>query len=86
MRWVPPVELLRDTATERQFGLVVRGQAVYKPPVLGLIAIRCARHGEHVVPLTLSIPETPVVDAPREVPMQSYVRRKKYWWRESDGT
>ena len=60
LRTVPTVELVRDTYTERQFGLLVRGQAV-KAPVLGLIAIRCKRHGERVEPLTLSIPDTPPV-------------------------
>lgn len=59
MRTVPPVELLRDTATERHFGLVVKGQAMMNTPVLGLIAIRCLRYGERVEPMTLSIPDTP---------------------------
>lgn len=57
---MPPVELVRDTATERHFGLVVKGQAQI-PPTLGLIAIRCRRHGEQLEPLTLSIPDTPAV-------------------------
>ena len=53
-------ELVRDTATEHQVGLVVYGQAP-SHPVLGLIAIRCRRHGAQIEPMTLSIPDTPSV-------------------------
>jgi hypothetical protein len=56
------VELYRDTHSgtqaERQIGVHVVGQ--YDSSVsLGLVAIRCERHGERLVPLTISIAETP---------------------------
>lgn len=58
-------DLVRNGKPERQFGLQVFGQAT-APPSLGLIAIRCQRRGGTVTPLTLSIPETPMVVEARE--------------------
>jgi hypothetical protein len=53
-------DLVRNGKPERQLGLHVWGQADAAPS-LGVIALRCERHGERLVPLTLSIAETPIM-------------------------
>jgi hypothetical protein len=46
---------------ERQYALHVIGS--YDPSLsLGLVAIRCRRTGELITPLTLSIPDAPLVE------------------------
>lgn len=50
-------EYVRDLPHERQLGLQIHGQIV---PYLGLLAIRCTRRGTTLIPLTLSIAETPI--------------------------
>ena len=51
-------EYTRDVYRERHLGLLIRGEFV---DVLGLLAIRCERHGDRLTPLTMCIAETPVV-------------------------
>lgn len=56
------LELYRDThvngQAQRQIGMMAVGQFDHSL-VLGLVAIRCERRGDQLIPLTLSIPETP---------------------------
>ena len=56
---------------ERHFALPIVGQAgIVEGPSLGLLAVRCARQGVLVWPLTLSI-----VDNVDDVPLQSGPQR-----------
>ena len=68
--------LVVDGHRETHLGLHVWGQAD-DAPSLGILAIRCQREGSHDVPLTLSIPETPIVFEHRDayVMVQSNPRR-----------
>lgn len=54
-------EMYRDThdgKPERQLGLHIVGQ--YDPLLsLGLIALRCERHGTTLIPISMAIAETP---------------------------
>lgn len=55
-------DIVRNGKPERQVALHVVGQFP-SAPSLGLIAVRCSRKGGGpVVPLTLSIPDTPGFD------------------------
>lgn len=58
------LELYRDLSIngrpQRQIAMHVTG-SVNPHLSLGLIAVRCERRGDHLIPLTLSIPETPIV-------------------------
>lgn len=68
-------ELVRDLAGERQVALHVRGSA---PGVtLGLVAMRCARDGARLVPLTISLPESPIVVEAPPLRLHSNPRRHK---------
>lgn len=68
------LEMYRDTrvgpVAERQLAMVVVGQ-FDRGIALGLIAVRCERHGGRLIPLSLQIPETPIV-----VNVQSNPRRQ----------
>jgi hypothetical protein len=89
-------ELQRDCRIEghqeRQYGLHVWGQSEPCPPSLGIIALRCeVRSGGVIVPMTLSIPDTPIVferrapQSPVLMLAQSNPRRDEQWPdRESD--
>ena len=76
------LELYRDVQidghSERHLAMLVIGQYDHSM-ALCLVAIRCERHGEHLVPLTCSIPETPaaVVREPVATPAQSNPRRRR---------
>ena len=52
---------------ERQLAMVVTGQ-YDRSLCLGLVALRCEKHGDAVVPLTLSIPDTPIASMPERKP------------------
>lgn len=52
--------LVLDHAPERQIAMHVTG-SVHPSLSLGMVAVRCERRGEQLIPLTLSIPETPIV-------------------------
>lgn len=75
------IELCRDVQVdgrpERHIGMLVVGQ-YERSLALGLVALRCERRGESLIPLTCSIPETPatVVPTPAPVPAQSNPRRR----------
>ena len=57
--------------SERHFALPIAGQAgLQEGPHIGLLAVRCERHGEWVLPLTCSI-----VDDVEDVPLQRGPRR-----------
>lgn len=58
-------ELVRDLHQERQLALHVLGTHGVS---LGLIALRCERHGELLTPLSLCIPDTPIVTMPAPAP------------------
>ena len=49
-----------DGMAQRLLAMAVVGQAD-RSLVLGLIAVRCERSRGELIPLTLSIPETPIV-------------------------
>lgn len=83
------VELYRDTQIHgrayRQIGMHVVGS--YDPALsLGLICLRCERRGDTLIPLTLSIPETPIVlrePAPvQRNPVRHIYRVDADYWRE----
>lgn len=84
------VELYRDLSIdgrpERHLAMLVVGQ-YDRSLALGLVAVRCERHGEQLIPLTCSIPETPATAiAVREpCPLQSNPRRVTRWRDEDDG-
>lgn len=61
-------DLQRNGKPEKQIGLHVWGQSDH-PPSLGMIALRCERHGEQLIPLTLQIPETPMVTERKPEPV-----------------
>lgn len=63
---------------ERQLGLVVLGQ--FDPSmVLGMVAVRCERKGSDVlIPLSLSIPETPIAVAPTQSGPRRYLDDPDY--------
>lgn len=73
-------ELVRDLHQERQLGLHVLGSCGVS---LGLIAIRCERKGETLTPLTLSIPETPIVIEPKP-PVMNMARLNPKRWASAD--
>ena len=71
-------DTLRNGKPEKHLGFHVWGQADHAPS-LGLIAIRCKRRGaEATEPLTICIPDTPIVFERRPVA----VKRLRY---ASDG-
>lgn len=75
------VELTRDVhvngRAERQIGMLCVTQ--YRRDVaLGLIAIRCERHGDQLIPLTCAIPETPAAVIAEPPPVQSNPVRRRY--------
>lgn len=86
------LELYRDTQVnghaERQIGMHVLG--TYDPSLsLGLVCLRCERHGDTLIPLTMCIPETPMVTPSAEMfaQVQQSPRRHPYrtdadYWRE----
>lgn len=71
-------ELTRDCRTpegqpQRHLALHVTQQ--YRPgQTLGLVALRCERRGERLIPVTLSIPESPII-LPSVTDWQSNPRR-----------
>ena len=52
-------ELVRDLASERQIGLHIVTSCPCRLS-LGVLALRCERKGATVIPLTLSIADTPI--------------------------
>jgi hypothetical protein len=79
------IELTRDIHVNgrafRQIGMHVIGQ--YDNSLsLGLICLRCERKGETLIPLSLSIPETPVVHAPTRRNPTRYVVDVDRWREE----
>lgn len=72
-------DLLIEGQAERHIGMLCVGQ-YDRSMALGLIAIRCERHGAQLVPLTCAIPETPtaVVRQPVSAPVQSNPVRRSY--------
>lgn len=81
------VELYRDTQVHgrayRQIGMHVVGQ-YDRALSLGLVCLRCERHGDTLIPLTLSIPETPavVLNPVQRNPQRHPYRHDADWWRE----
>lgn len=61
-------DLLVNGKAERHFGLHVWGQVEPCPPSLGLVAVRCERQGSTVIPISLSIPDTPITIETRRAP------------------